>query len=141
MAGFMDMLWRLLGAEPDKTPTYTSTSFYDQSTPPAPHKPASVRTSPEELDRENREWLARQRRAVIEAPFDWFNSESGNPTCTKGVLNATVFRQDGGFKHVINYEGGDRSDAVFSKRFMTEEAAIQDAQEKMLAILEGIPTS
>lgn len=67
----------------------------------------------------------------LEAPFLWTLSENGNFTCEWSFLNATVFASDGGFKNVVNADGGSRESAIFSEVFSTESAAALDAEYQM----------
>lgn len=73
-----------------------------------------------------------------DAPFHWTLSENGNFTCEWGFLNATVFYSDGGFKYVVNVDGGGRDDAIFGEPLSCESSAAMDAENKMAEILRGL---
>lgn len=73
----------------------------------------------------------------LDEPFDWHTSGRANQTCKWFFLNSTVFPHGAGFKHVINVDGADREDAVFSAPFLTESEAIEDAERQMRALLEA----
>lgn len=95
-------------------------------------KPTSKRTQ-DEIEVENRSFIARQPFSTEDTPpaFDWQELENGNFFCAWPLMNATVFRQDGGWKYVVNVDGSSKGDAVFSRRFRSADQAIVMAEEFM----------
>ena len=74
----------------------------------------------------------------FEEGFDWQDSENGNPHCEWNFLNATIFQQDGGWKYVVNAEGGTREDAIFSQRYRSKDEAIVRAEEFMEELFDKL---
>lgn len=73
-----------------------------------------------------------------EESFDWIGSENGNSTCVWNFIDATVFQQDGGWKYVVNVEGGQKDDAVFSKRYRSHDQAIIEAEKYMESLADKV---
>lgn len=103
-------------------------------------------THPENQDSRN-DWVTRapsssqppelkQNSIDPDAAFEWTTSENGNESCEWNLINATVFRQDSGWKYVVNITGGKQEDAAFSNRYRTQDQAAIEAERYMENLLE-----